>query len=68
MLRYLYNEMSADESSHFLLFLENSPSSMEQFILMKEGMNALSSISYSPRRKSVSKIISYATMDGFSMQ
>jgi hypothetical protein len=68
MLRYLYNEMSADETSHFLFFLENNPSSMEQFILMKEGMETLSSISYSPRRRSVSKIISYATMDGFSMQ
>jgi hypothetical protein len=68
MLRYLYNEMSADETSHFLFFLENNPSSMEQFISMKEGMEALSSISYSPKRTSLSKIMSYASMGGFSMQ
>lgn len=68
MLRYLYNEMSADETSHFWFFLENNPSSMEQFISMKEGMEALSSISYSPKRSSLSKIMSYASMDGFSMQ
>ena len=68
MLRYLYNEMSSDEASHFLFFLENNPASMEQFNLMKEGMETLSSISYSPRRRSVSKIMSYASMEGFSMQ
>ena len=30
MFRYLYNEMSAEESSDFISFLENDPASMEQ--------------------------------------
>ena len=68
MLRYLYNEMSAEESKHFWFFLENNPSSMQQFILMREGMECLSSISYSPKKKNVEKIISYASIDGLSMQ
>jgi hypothetical protein len=68
MLRYLYNEMSAEESKHFLFFLENNPSSMEQFVSMKEGMESLSSVSYKPQRKSVEKIITYGSIDGISMQ
>lgn len=68
MLRYLYNEMSAEESKHFLFFLENNPSSMEQYLSMKEGMESLSSISYKPQRKSVEKIINYGSIDGISMQ
>jgi len=68
MLRYLYNEMSTEESKHFLFFLENNPSSMQQFVSMKEGMESLSSISYKPQRKSVEKIVTYASIDGISMQ
>jgi hypothetical protein len=31
MLRYLYNEMSSEESAHFLFFIENNPAMMEQY-------------------------------------
>lgn len=68
MLRYLYNEMSADERKHFLFFLENNPSAMQQFVLMKQGMESLSSISYKPQVKSVEKIMTYASFDVISMQ
>lgn len=68
MLRYLYNEMLVEEMPQFWLFLENNPSSMKQFISLREGMEALSSISYTSSRRSLSKILSYASMGGFSMQ
>ena len=31
MLRYLYNEMSSEESAHFLFFIENNPAMMAKF-------------------------------------
>ena len=68
MLRYLYNEMSAEENKHFLFFLENNPSAMQQFVLMKQGMESLSSISFKPQRESVEKIMTYASFDVISMQ
>ena len=68
MFRYLYNEMSAEEKSHFMFFLENNPSSMEQFNALKEGMESLSCISYSPNENSVNKIMAYIAIDGFTIQ
>ncbi len=68
MLRYLYNEMSAEESNHFLFFLENNPASMEQFNALKEGLEYLSMVSHGPSRRSIDRIMSYASIDGISMQ
>ena len=68
IFRSLYNEMSAEEKSHFMIFLENNPASMEQFNALKEGMECLSSISYSPDQNSVNKIMAYTAIDGFSTQ
>jgi hypothetical protein len=68
MFRYLYNEMSAEESSDFISFLENDPASMEQFNALKEGMECLSCISYSPNENSVNKIMAYTAIDGFTVQ
>ena len=68
MLRYLYNEMSSEESAHFLFFIENNPAMMEQYAQMKEGFDVLNNIKFSPSRSSTERIISYAALDGFSMQ
>ena len=68
MLRYLYNEMSSEESAHFLFFIENSPAMMEQFTWIKEGFDVLNNINFSPSRSSTDRIMSYAALDGFSMQ
>ncbi len=68
MFRYLYNEMSAEGKSVFISFLENDPASMEQFNDLKEGMECLSSISYSPNENSVNKIMAYTAMDRFTVQ
>ena len=50
MLRYLYNEMSAEESMVFLKFINSSPAVREQFNHMKEGFETLNSISLNPSR------------------
>lgn len=68
MLRYLYNEMSSEESAHFLFFIENNPAMMEQYAEMKEGFDVLNNINFSPARSSMDRIMSYASLDGFSMQ
>ena len=68
MLRYLYNEMSFEESAHFLFFIENNPAMMEQFARIKEGFDVLNNINFSPSRSSTERIMSYAALDGFSMQ
>jgi len=68
MLRYLYSEMSSEESAHFLFFIENNPAMMEQYAQMKEGFDVLNNIKFSPAKGSMDRIMSYASMDGFSMQ
>jgi len=68
MLRYLYNEMSSEESAHFLFFIENNPAMMEQYAQMKEGFDVLNNIKFSPAHSSMDRIMSYASLDWFSMQ
>lgn len=68
MLRYLYNEMSSEESAHFLFFIENNPAMMEQYAQMKEGFDVLNNIKFSPASSSMDRIMSYASLSGFSMQ
>jgi hypothetical protein len=68
MLRYLYNEMSSEESTQFLSFIENNPPMMEQFLQMKEGLDELNKINFSPSTSSTDRITSYGSMDGLSMQ
>jgi hypothetical protein len=68
MLRYLYNEMSAEESMVFLKFINSSPAAKEQFNQMKEGFETLNGISLNPSRNTVDRILSYGSIDGFSMQ
>ena len=68
MLRYLYNEMSSEESAHFLFFIENNPAMMEQYARMKEGFDVLNNIKFSPSGSSTDRIMAYADLNGFSMQ
>ncbi len=68
MLRYLYNEMSAEESMVFLKFINSSPAVKEQMNPMEEGFEDLSGISMNPSRNTVDRILSYGSIDGFSMQ
>ncbi len=68
MLRYLYNEMSSEESTHFLFFIENNPAMMEQYVQMREGFDVLNNIKFSPSRSSTDRIMVYAALNRFSMQ
>lgn len=68
MLRYLYNEMSSEESAHFLFFIENNPAMMEQYARIKEVFDILNNIKFSPSRSSIDRIVAYAALNGFSMQ
>ena len=68
MLRYLYNEMSADESQGFLKMINGNAAMMDQYIELKEGVDVLNSLSMSPSRRSVDRIMAYASIDGLSMQ
>jgi len=68
MLRYLYNEMSAEESQGFLGMINTNAAMMDQYIELKEGFDVLNSLSLSPSRRSVDRIKAYASIDGISMQ
>jgi hypothetical protein len=68
MLRYLYNEMSAEESQSFIRMINVNAAMMEQFAEMKEGMDLLNSLLLSPSPRSVDRIMAYAAVNGLSMQ
>jgi hypothetical protein len=68
MLRYLYNEMSAEESHGFLRMINGNAAMMDQYIELKEGFDLLNSLSMSPSHRSVDRIMAYASIDGLSMQ
>ena len=68
MLRYLYNEMSAEESQGFLRMINGNAAMMEQYAEMKEGFDVLNNLSVSPSRRSLDRIMAYASIDGMSMQ
>jgi len=68
MLRYLYNEMSSEESQGFMKLINGNAAMMEQFAEMKEGFDVLNSLAVSPSRRSVDRIMAYASIDGLSMQ
>jgi len=68
MLRYLYNEMSPEESKGFLNMINGNAAMMDQFAELKEGYDVLNSLSYSPSRHSLDRIKTYASIEGMSMQ
>ncbi len=68
MIRYLYNEMSPEESKNFISFVESNPAIKEQYLMIKEGFDALKNISFSPSKRSVDRIRQYGSIDGLSMQ
>lgn len=68
MLRYLYNEMSAEESQGFLKMINGNAAMMDQYAEIKEGFDVLNSLSLSPSHRSIDRIMAYASIDGLSMQ
>lgn len=68
MLRYLYNEMSAEESKSFMRTILGNAAMMEQFAEIKEGMDLLNGLLLSPSPLSIDRIMAYAAFKGMSMQ
>jgi hypothetical protein len=62
MIRYLYNEMSAEESSNFQRAIESDWSLKEAFEMLKMSKDNLDTPFMSPRKSTVNAIMQYANM------
>ena len=60
MIRFLYNEMTAEEAKSLLQAMENNWSIKEKFEVLKEAMSNLDTLHYSPRPQSIQAIMQYA--------
>ncbi len=68
MMRYLYKEMTPDESNEFLSQINEQPDLQEQFIHLKEGFETLKDIQFSPSSSVIERIMNYgsASSEGLS--
>ena len=68
MMRYLYKEMSPEESNEFLSQINSNPEIQEQFTHIKEGFETLDEIQYSPSTSVIERIMNYgsANTEGLS--
>jgi hypothetical protein len=68
MMRYLYNEMSPEESNEFLSEINSNPEIQEQFTQIKKGIETLDEIQYSPSTSVIERIMNYgsANAEGLS--
>lgn len=68
MMRYLYKEMSPEESNEFISQVNQDPAIQEQFTHMKEGFDGLDEIQYSPSSSVIERIMNYGSTntDGLS--
>ncbi|PWT99372.1 MAG: hypothetical protein C5B52_10750 [Bacteroidetes bacterium] len=60
MIRYLYNETSAEETAAISLALETDWSLKEKFEILKRSIESLDRIQRSPRAKAIESILRYA--------
>lgn len=68
MMRYLYKEMSPEESNEFISEVNSSPELQEQFTHIKEGFETLDEIQYTPSSSVIERIMHYgsASSEGLS--
>jgi len=68
MMRYLYKEMSPEESNEFISQVNQDPEIKEQFTHMKEGFEGLDEIQYTPSSSVIERIMNYgsANSEGLS--
>jgi hypothetical protein len=68
MMRYLYKEMSPEESNEFLSEINSNPEIQQQFTHIKEGFETLDEIQYSPSTSVIERIMNYgsANAEGLS--
>jgi hypothetical protein len=67
-LRFLYKEMSEDESVDFLASLEENLFAMQAFLELQETVDSIHAIQYSPSEKLISKVHAYASFNLISPQ
>lgn len=60
MLRYLYNEMNAEEASKMKQAIESDWTLQEEFESLRQSLSTLDSLHYAPRAKAVRSILEYA--------
>lgn len=60
MIRYLYNETTAEESAAMKLALDTDWTLREKFEVLKRAMDGLSTISHSPRPSVIQSLLKYA--------
>ena len=61
MMRYLYKEMTPEESKEFLSKVGETPDIQEQFSEMKEGFEKLEDIQFSPSSSVIDRIMNYGS-------
>lgn len=68
MMRYLYKEMSPEESNEFISQVNQDSEIKEQFTHMKEGFETLDEIQYTPSNSVIERIMNYgsANAEGLS--
>ena len=59
MMRYLYKEMSPEESNEFISELTSHTEFQEQFTHIKEGFEALDEIQFRPASSVIERIMHY---------
>jgi len=67
-LRFLYKEMSEDESVDFFASLEENQSAMQAFLELQETVDSIQTILYSPSEKLIRKVHAYASFNLISPQ
>jgi hypothetical protein len=60
MIRYLYNEMTAEEAQTLKRALEADWSLKEKFEVLNQAISSLDTLHYSPRPKAIDAIMQYA--------
>ena len=61
MMRYLYKEMTPEESKEFLSQVGETPDIQEQFTEMKEAFETLEEIQFSPSSSVIDRIMHYGS-------
>ena len=61
MMRYLYKEMTPEQSKEFLAKVGETPDIQEQFTEMKEGFEKLEDIQFSPSSSVIDRIMHYGS-------
>jgi anti-sigma-K factor RskA len=60
MLRYLYNEMTADERFAFVQAMENDWTLREETERFQQTLSSLDTLHYAPRPQAIQSILRYA--------